>query len=205
MSPSAGAPGRPAGLRERKKARTRSEIQRQALRLFREQGFHATTVEQIAEAAEVAPSTVFRYFPRKEDLAVLDGYHSLQDAIVTAFRSQPTELTALAALRAALRTAFAALDPADLAARQGRDLGMVQVPELWSANIPTVLRSLDVIAGLVAERAGRRVDDPAVRSLTAAVFGIGLDVLLRRGPEPGTDLAAALDDALARLDTAVAL
>lgn len=41
------------GLRERKKARTRASIQEHALRLFREQGYEATTVEQIAEAAEV--------------------------------------------------------------------------------------------------------------------------------------------------------
>lgn len=43
-----------AGLRERKKARTRAEIQRQALRLFRERGYEATTAAQIAEAADVA-------------------------------------------------------------------------------------------------------------------------------------------------------
>ena len=43
------------GLRERKKAKTRATIQENALRLFREQGYDATTVEQIAEAAEVPP------------------------------------------------------------------------------------------------------------------------------------------------------
>ena len=45
------------GLRERKKAKTRASIREHALRLFREQGYAATRVEQIAEAAEVSPAT----------------------------------------------------------------------------------------------------------------------------------------------------
>jgi AcrR family transcriptional regulator len=60
------SPAEPTGLRERKKARTRAAIQRHALRLFQEQGYSATTVDQIAAAAEISPSTFFRYFPTKE-------------------------------------------------------------------------------------------------------------------------------------------
>ena len=49
MNPTQPAEGARQGLRERKKARTRFAIQQEALRLFREQGYGATTVEQIAE------------------------------------------------------------------------------------------------------------------------------------------------------------
>jgi len=59
-------------LRERKKVRTRGAIQEQAIRLFREQGYDETTVEEVAAAADVSPSTVFRYFPTKADLVIYD-------------------------------------------------------------------------------------------------------------------------------------
>ncbi len=51
------------GLRERKKIKTREAIRTATYALVREQGYDATTIEQIAERAEVSPSTVFRYFP----------------------------------------------------------------------------------------------------------------------------------------------
>jgi AcrR family transcriptional regulator len=56
------------GLRERKKVRTRQTIERVSLELFAKQGFQATTLAEIAEAAEVAPSTLYAYFPLKEDI-----------------------------------------------------------------------------------------------------------------------------------------
>ncbi len=60
------------GLRERKKQRTRETIAKVALELFVEHGFHATTIKQIADAADVAPRTVSHYFPSKEELVFPD-------------------------------------------------------------------------------------------------------------------------------------
>lgn len=54
------------GLRERKKIKTRRAIRTAAYALIEERGYDATTIEQIADRAEVSPSTVFRYFPTKE-------------------------------------------------------------------------------------------------------------------------------------------
>lgn len=61
-------PTQDAGLRERKKKRTRETIIRVAIGLFAEQGFRATTLAQIAYAADVSPSTLHCYFPCKEDI-----------------------------------------------------------------------------------------------------------------------------------------
>ena len=82
---------RPAqGLRERKKAKTRAAVQRHALRLFKEQGYDNTTVEQIADAAEISPSTFFRYFPTKEDVVL---YDAMDPILIAEFAAQPAELS----------------------------------------------------------------------------------------------------------------
>ena len=72
------------GLRERSKARRREGIIRAAYALFAERGYDATTIVDIAEAAEVSPRTVAMYFPAKQDIALSrfsDGVASLTDAI----------------------------------------------------------------------------------------------------------------------------
>lgn len=73
-------------LRERKKIKTRTAIRRATYRLIAEQGYEATTVEQIAEAAEVSPSTVFRYFPTKEDIVLTDEFDPI---MLRELRSRP--------------------------------------------------------------------------------------------------------------------
>ena len=105
-----------AGLRERKKARTRASLREHALRLFREQGYQATTVEQIAAAAEVSPSTFFRYFPTKEDVVLQDD---MDARMVEAFARQPPDLAPVAAIRAAMREALSSFTPRS-GSRSGR-------------------------------------------------------------------------------------
>src|ERR1700735_4349953 len=97
-------------LRKRKKARTRAPLREHALRLFREQGYQATTVEQIAAAAEVSASTFFRYFPTKEDVVLQDD---MDTRMVEAFARQPPGISTIAAVRAAIRETWASFTPED--------------------------------------------------------------------------------------------
>jgi TetR/AcrR family transcriptional regulator, regulator of mycofactocin system len=94
-----------AGMRSRKKARTRLAIQDAALDLFADQGFEATTVEQIAQRADVSPSTFFRYFGTKADI-ILSDHDTQLGQLCDAIRNQPTGTSELEAVRRALQEAW---------------------------------------------------------------------------------------------------
>src|SRR5829696_8646807 len=155
--------GRPeAGLRERKKARTRADIQRQALRLFRERGYEATTVSQIAEAAEVSESTFFRYFPTKEDVVFWD---ELDPLVFQVFKEQPPELGPVRALRESIRDVLSRASAAEKADLRERLELLLSVPPLRAMLLDGLRGPMRLLAEAVAERAGRSPDDPAVRAL----------------------------------------
>jgi len=87
------------GLRERKKLRTREAIAAAALDLFAAQGFGATTIRQIAEAADVAPRTVSGYFPVKEEL-VFPDHEQVFDRMAERLTQREPGESAVDALRA---------------------------------------------------------------------------------------------------------
>jgi AcrR family transcriptional regulator len=195
---------RPAvGLRERKKARTKAAIQQHAMRLFRERGYPATTVEQIAAAAEVSPSTFFRYFPTKEDVAL---YDALDPVLLEAFRAQPAELGPVPALRGAMRAVLAELPAEELAMQQERDRLIRSVPELRARMLDEFAKNLQLFAELVAERVGRRPDDPAVRTVAGAVIGVGISAWYTAGDHANPkDYLAVMDASLAHLEAGLPL
>lgn len=87
----------PAGLRERKKLRTRLEISDVATRLFAKHGFEAVTLAQIADAADVSIKTIFNHFGSKEEL-YFDRAEQLRDALIETVCARPSGTTALDAL-----------------------------------------------------------------------------------------------------------
>jgi AcrR family transcriptional regulator len=201
----ASADDRP-GLRERKKARTRAAIREHALRLFREQGYDATTVDQIAEAADVSPSTFFRYFPTKEDVVLQDELDLLA---IGAFEAQPADLSPVAAFRAAARDAFSSLGEEELSRLRVTAELTMSVPEIRARAMDEFARTIGEIAQAVARRAGRDPDDFAVRNLAGAVVGVIMAATLPwsnwTDDYGSTDMLDRIDSALAHLEAGLPL
>jgi len=187
----------PEGLRERKKAKTRSAIQALALRLFREQGYDATTVQQIIEEAEVSESTFFRYFPTKSDVVLLDD---LDPLIVEAFRKQPKELSPLQALHQAFREVFDQLSVLEVADQMDRMQLSFSVPELRSAILDQLAGAMHLLVEVLVERTGRATDDVGVRTLAGAVMGVAISVLFTVADDPSKNFVVLFDESMSCLD-----
>jgi AcrR family transcriptional regulator len=192
-------------LRERKKARTRASLREHALRLIREQGYAATTVEQIAAAAEVSPSTFFRYFPTKEDVVLQDD---MDVRMLEAFERQPPEMPPLAAMRAASREALASFSPEEMEILNETTELSLRVPEIRARAFDEFARAIEMIGEAIARRAGRPAGDPNARALAGAVIGVIMSVTLPRSalaPEGGPGAGSDVRDLFARIDEGLAL
>jgi AcrR family transcriptional regulator len=103
VSATESAQGAQPGRRERKKLETRAALEAAALRLFAAQGYEQTTVEEIAEAADVAVRTFFRYFQSKQDVLYGDVARDLTGRMRAHLARQPESTPPVAAVIAALR------------------------------------------------------------------------------------------------------
>lgn len=175
----------PAGLRERKKAKTRAAIREHAMRLFEEQGWAATTVDQIAEAADVSQSTFFRYFPTKEDLILTDDYDPM---LVEAMRALPPEVGPVEAIRRSIREVFGRSTPEDWERERLRQRIFADVPELRARAAQQLSDTITLLAGVVAERAGLPAGNFSTRVLAGAVIGAITAVMPPTMTTPGQEL-----------------
>ena len=190
------------GLRERKKARTKLAIQEHAVRLFRDQGYAQTTIEQIAEAAEVSPSTVFRYFPTKEDLVTTDEIDPL---VYAAFEAQPPELTLVQAWRAAIAATYSRLSEAEVETEKDRAVLFLSVPELWGSSLRNITKNTEALVEISARRTGRDPSDPELRTVIGAIFGALLLAAFAWVRDPQGDILSVIDDAFAQLEKGLVL
>ena len=196
------SPGEPTGLRERKKARTRAAIQRHALRLFHEQGYSATTVDQIAAAAEISPSTFFRYFPTKEATVLYDPFDPV---LIEAALTQPPELSPIDALRATMDFIREQI-PADAwEDERRRQMLVFREPELRTAVMDKFAEGIDLLAGFAARRTGRPSDDFEIRNWAGAVVGVVMAAFVGAAADPEADPLVVVDRAVAHLEAGLPL
>jgi AcrR family transcriptional regulator len=189
----------PDGLRERKKARTRASIREHALRLFREHGYQATTVEKIAEAAEVSPSTFFRYFPTKEDVVLQDD---MDTRLIEALERQPPGLGPVAAVRGAVQQVFVSYTAADMDILRQTTALSLGVPEIRARALDEFARTIGALAGALGKRAGRPADDLGVQAAAGAIIGVIMAITL---PWEGWSTGDSLEDSFGRIDEALGL
>jgi AcrR family transcriptional regulator len=202
--PDVPAAGTFAGLRERKKQKTRDAIQREAMRLFQEQGYEATTIEQIAAAVDISPSTFFNYFPTKEDVVFNDPYDPM---LISMFRARPRDESLGIAVRRTIVEGLATAFQHDREIILGRARLMMGVPALRARIWEELERSQVLLCTVIAERIGCDPDDFELRVTTmmmmGAIFAAELEWLRRGGREdlPGVvDRAFEVAEVGARLD-----
>ncbi len=158
----------PMGLRERKKIKTREAIRTATYALVAEQGYDATTIEQIAERAEVSPSTVFRYFPTKEDIVLTDEYDPV---LLEELRARPADEPWTDSLRHVMRKAVGWGVDADPEASRLRTRLMVEVPAVRSRMMESMSVTGRMLCTVIAERTGRDPDDLEVRVWAMSLIG----------------------------------
>jgi AcrR family transcriptional regulator len=193
------------GLRERKKQRTREAIRREALRLFDAQGYDETTIEQIAEAADVSPSTFFRYYPTKEDVVLSDDYDPmLAAALLARPQDEPLATSLRRAMTETMGTLFAESESQSML--WTRSKLVLDVPSL-RARIHDGMESMRrELAGAFSRRTGRPADDLDVDILAGAVAG-ALSTVAMRWLRDGrqADLIDLVDRAVEMLEPALRL
>ena len=157
------------GLRERKKLKTRETLRHEALRLFEEQGYPDTTVEQISAAAEVSPSTFFRYFTNKAAVLMLDDD---VEPIIERFLRAPPELSPIAAYRHAVLEVLGAKPATTVGSEDERQRLLYTLPEAAGALYTQYIKTIDSITTALAARLDRPGDTPELRTTAGAIVGV---------------------------------
>lgn len=158
------------GRRERKKAATRKAISDAATQLFVERGFDEVSIREVADAADVSPTTVFAHFPQKEAL-VFDEDDAQRDMLVAAVRDRPEGMSVSDALRDLYRRELIGLafDPTGAHRRQFMQL-VTDTPALRDYASRMWLRHEDALAAAIAETTGQSEPDAETRAYARMVL-----------------------------------
>ena len=182
------------GLRERNRVRRSRRMERAAIELALEHGVDHVTVEQICEAADVSPRTLFNYFGSKEGALLGPAPAQPEQAAVDAFLTGTG--TVLEDLMAMLAATFLATDPDMELFALRREL-FAQEPALHAAQLARVADKRERVADLIVERlraADPGLADEAARAEAHLTHGIAMTAFQQLGREwitaggPTTDI-----------------
>ncbi|MCO5991870.1 TetR/AcrR family transcriptional regulator [Actinoallomurus rhizosphaericola] len=180
----------PLGRRERKKAATRQALADAALRLFLERGYDQVGIRDIAEAADVSTTTLFKHFPGKEAL-VFDEDAELEAALIAAVRERPEGTSIPAALRDYVRRSRR-VKGGDAGVSFTRFVELVEnTPELREYERRMWMRHETALARAIAEEIGAPADDPTCRAL--AHFALETRYLPGGSADADTAIACAFE------------
>jgi AcrR family transcriptional regulator len=183
---------KPQGLRERKKRRRRQVILDAAFQLFSEQGYDATTITQIAEAADLAPSTVFAYFPTK-----LEIMFSMLDTVVESARAtllnRSNGVSAVDAIVSWVEEDVRAIDAPYTPAMSEIPRIVAGSSELQDERRIRIARVEDLFAKLFADDIGGDPDGIQARVMAAVALrgmkGVWKDWYRKHGENPALDMS----------------
>jgi AcrR family transcriptional regulator len=155
-------------LRERKRAKTLARIQDEALRLFFDRGFEATTLDDIAEAAEVSRRSLFDYFESKEEIVLstrADFPKKVADAVSRRPAGEP--------LLDMVENALVGLSES-YGSKQTRNLARLvrDTPSLSAGDHLKYAKVERALAKALAERKGLAETDTACLVMAAAAIGL---------------------------------
>lgn len=176
-------------LRQRKKDRTREAIQLAALELIGRNGLAETSVEQIAEAAEVSPATFYRYFPTKASALITDDLDRL---VISAMAEQPNDVPTMEAFRRATLAGCAALSDAAWEFERQRRRLVFSIPELRALQHSAHRLTAAKFAQAESQRLGRDEDTFEMRAFFGALVDAGL-AILGASPDAPDELFDVID------------
>lgn len=198
----------PQGLRERKKIETRLALARAAMRLFEERGYAATTIDDIAAAANVSRRTFFRYFSSKEEVFIVDPIGKLA-ALHVALADGPPDEPTIAALRRGVVALVGAYFEPDLVRAEARVA--LREPVVAAAGLAYQVRWEDALALEVAADLGVDVNMDArpriVAHTTVAILRAGVSAWFEAGCEgdPAEIVASTFDRTTPALEAVLAM
>jgi AcrR family transcriptional regulator len=191
------------GLRERRRIASIRRIQEAALDLFDQRGFANVTIEQIAEAAEVSPSSVYRYFGTKEQLVLYEEFDfRLIEAVEAELASHPP----VEAVRRALAGVMAEFFGRDEELARRKMRYALEDPHLRAAMSEQVDQFTRLVADVLGRAANRDPGDLEIQVIASSLVW-SLTAAARKWHEEGyvRPLQTLLEEALTVIERGLRL